>query len=645
MEEKLDLLLFDKSNNLLEGININKPETYNDLVNIIETKFKKLPKYYNILFQTGNNKEIIDNNEKYKLSEDILFIYEADKDDNLEKSLFSLNFSKLSDSKQEILNEKYSCPICEEIIKNVKNGKPLLCYQCQNIFHKACLENWGTMCLIENKIFNCPKCKYELSLAEWKEKVNYEDERNQEIDLISRFNINEKKLIDLEKKHNEYIEDILKKFNIIINTINEILSLINNDNDNDNDNNKLNNKRKIEYNNPNDMSYKILEGLKNIENFVKDKINENITDDSNIIKNCEIINENCIKNDSMNDNYIISELEIKCENEENRIINSYEEYCKAYKNDIKEEFKNEKEIKDNIEIIINDKPIPFSYFYKSEKKGKYSIKYKFRNLLKNTNYMFALCKNLTSINISNFKFQNVTNMSNMFLRCESLTNIDLSNIDTEKVTNMKNMFCNCESLANINLSNFKTENVTDMSTMFFNCQSLTDINVSNFETQKVIYMSYMFYGCKNLKNLDLSNFDTHNVIYMNYMFSGCKSLTNINLSSFNTSNVINMSYFLARCESLTNINISNFDTQKVTNMSSMFEGCKSLNNINLSTFNTSNTIDMSNMFDGCKSLTNIDLSNFKIQNVTKINSMFHGCLSLLKSNVKTKDKNTEQFFQ
>jgi len=30
---------------------------------------------------------------------------------------------------------------------------------------------------------------------------------------------------------------------------------------------------------------------------------------------------------------------------------------------IKDEYKNEKEIKENIEIIINDKNIPFTYFY------------------------------------------------------------------------------------------------------------------------------------------------------------------------------------------------------------------------------------------------------------------------------------------
>ena len=36
-------------------------------------------------------------------------------------------------------------------------------------------------------------------------------------------------------------------------------------------------------------------------------------------------------------------------------------------------FENEKEIKENCEIKINDKIIPFNYFHKFKKKGKYKI--------------------------------------------------------------------------------------------------------------------------------------------------------------------------------------------------------------------------------------------------------------------------------
>ena len=40
-----------------------------------------------------------------------------------------------------------------------------------------------------------------------------------------------------------------------------------------------------------------------------------------------------------------------------------------------------KEIKENCEIRINDKIILFSYFYKFNKKGKYTIRYIFKQNL------------------------------------------------------------------------------------------------------------------------------------------------------------------------------------------------------------------------------------------------------------------------
>ena len=72
---------------------------------------------------------------------------------------------------------------------------------------------------------------------------------------------------------------------------------------------------------------------------------------------------------------------------------------------------------------------------------------------------------------------------------------------------MRYMFGGCESLAKINLSNFKTQNVTDMSEMFRSCKSLVNINLSDFNTQNVTDMELMFAHCYSLKNLDLSNFN------------------------------------------------------------------------------------------------------------------------------------------
>ena len=81
------------------------------------------------------------------------------------------------------------------------------------------------------------------------------------------------------------------------------------------------------------------------------------------------------KGRNINHNYIIAELYVKEDNQNIRIINSYEQSNREHKfYEYKKENENEKEIKDNCEIIINDELIPFSYFHKFNKKGKYMSK-------------------------------------------------------------------------------------------------------------------------------------------------------------------------------------------------------------------------------------------------------------------------------
>ena len=196
-------------------------------------------------------------------------------------------------------------------------------------------------------------------------------------------------------------------------------------------------------------------------NLILNTLNEDINKINEKLKN--LLNENTIKENKFNkglnvdniNNYIIAEIVIKEEdiNKNIRIINSYEESRRTKNYEIKNEFKNEEEIK-KCEISINDELIPFNYFHKFNTKGKYIIKYSFKNNIKSTFSMFNGCASLTKMDLSNFNTNNVTNMRCMFLGCPSLTKIDLSNFNTNNVTNMRCMFYGCESLTNIDLSNF-----------------------------------------------------------------------------------------------------------------------------------------------------------------------------------------------
>ena len=323
-------------------------------------------------------------------------------------------------------------------------------------------------------------------------------------------------------------------------------------------------------------------------------------------------------------NYIIAEFEIKTENinKDIKIINSFEQYRLEKGKNIKEEelkYKNEKMIKETCIIEINDKPIPFSHYYKFSEVGRFTIKYSFLNKLNDINSMFRDCFCLKSIDLSNFKCDNVTNTSFLLCNCFILERITLSNIN----------------------SNFNTKNATDMNNMFSYCSSLEEINLLNLNTSKVTDMSYMFGYCDAISNLDFSNFDTKNVTNMSRMFYSCKSLKSIDLSHFNTENVTDMSFMFCGCSSIYKLDLSSFNTEKVKNMNTMFTGCSTIPELYLSNFKTSNTEDMRYMFSECSSLTSLDISNFsteKIGNIIRISSMFQNCSNLLLMNLNVKDQ-------
>ena len=234
----------------------------------------------------------------------------------------------------------------------------------------------------------------------------------------------------------------------------------------------------------------------------------------------------------MSDNFINAEFVIEEEDLDKniRIINSFEQYAKEknFKIESSDQSVNEKEIKDNCKISINDVEVPFSYFHKFNEKGKFKIRYSFSQNLKKINYIFSGCEQLRNIDFSHFNTKNVSDMSYMLDDCCLLENINLANFDTQNVTNMSYMFHRCLNLKNLDLSNFKTGNVLDMNHMFCDCCSVEDLDVSHFDTKNVTDMSYMFAKCKGLTKIDISKFNTENVSNMSGMFRGV-NLANINM--------------------------------------------------------------------------------------------------------------------
>ena len=505
---------------------------------------------------------------------------------------------------------KIICDMCK--IQNKSNIYNNIIYKCLNCNINLCpickkkhdkehtIINYDSRKYICNKHYEnyvkyCKECKLNLCMKCEKEHLNHKGIYYGE---ILQDNDNNNELREYINKLKYEIKDITNKLGNIIENL-EIYYKIS--------------YKHINNNNRNYEILKIKNEFINYNNIIIKDIKEIISDMNinNKFKNLMNIYENI-----NNKNYIIGEIEIKKEdiNKDIRIINSYENYKRKNKDENNNDYKygNEKEIRENCKIIINNEIIPFSYYHRFEKEGKYQIKYLFKKNLIKTIFLFLGCSSLTNIDLSNFNTQNIINMNGMFYGCSSLTNINLSNFNTQNVTDMGCMFNRCSSLKYINLSNFNTQKVTNMNGIFYGCSSLNNINLSNFNTQNVTNMSGMFFGCSSLTNINLSNFNTQNVADMEGMFSRCSSLTNISLSNFKTQKVTNMNSMFSRCSSLKYINLSNFNTQNVTNMNSMFYGCSSLKDINLSNFNIQNVINMHDMFNGCPLLKNINLSDLII---------------------------------
>ena len=62
------------------------------------------------------------------------------------------------------------------------------------------------------------------------------------------------------------------------------------------------------------------------------------------------------------------------------------------------------------------------------------------------------------------------------------------------------MFESCISLTSLNISNFKTNNVIDASFMLINCKNLVNIDFSNFNTTLLKYYDGIFDGLSKKGN-------------------------------------------------------------------------------------------------------------------------------------------------
>ena len=497
-----------------------------NMINQMEKEFKYKDIFWKIIFKIISEEFIIslEQNNYYfqqKFNVQYLNSFEIFKNEKNIENIINIIINLIEEKKFEIKEVNKNINLVLLTNKNVELTIPKIEKNVKQIFDMLLNE----IKLIKNEI-------NELKGVDIRNYKNYKNEFHELNEKIDQLVINNEDLIN---EHKEVTKNKLKKGKFSPS--------------------KLKNK----------LHHEIIKCKINLNSNENIKLNEK-SKNKTVLKNNEENNIICdffIKKNDTNDNLI------------RQILNCYEEVKKQNPNwnwEIINGNENQKQIEENCEIYLNEEKICFSYIYHFPKEGKYTIKYKFKNNLTNTNFLFSKCTSIININLSNFNSNNVTNISGMFSYCSSLTSLDLSHFLTNNVTNMSCLFLGCSSLTSLNLSNFNTINATNMNRMFSYCSSLISLDLSNFNTSNVINMRSMFYNCSSLINLQISNFNTSHVTDTGCMFSCCSSLTSLNLYNFNINNVTDMSEMFSSCSSLTYLNISNFNTHKVTNMRRTFFG-------------------------------------------------------------------------
>ncbi len=231
--------------------------------------------------------------------------------------------------------------------------------------------------------------------------------------------------------------------------------------------------------------------------------------------------------------------------------------------------------------------------------------------------------------------------------------------NTSLVQNMKGMFESHRGPL-IDLSNFRFDNVEDMSNIFAkpgvsdikwpthqNAPKLITLcgafkDNTNFQKVKVPKItapalkdtSYMFSGMNRVTEFDIDDFDTSSVENMSHMFSNNRdyfmpeeTVVHFNL---NTSNVKDLSYFLYHARTWHPV-VSTFDTRNVTNMASTFEEVWASPELDLTGWDTSKVTNMTKLFYDSSYIEKIYVSDtFVTTNVTQSDGIFGGYFSNLK---------------
>ena len=147
--------------------------------------------------------------------------------------------------------------------------------------------------------------------------------------------------------------------------------------------------------------------------------------------------------------------------------------------------------------------------------------------------MFKDCYSLTSIDLSNFYFNGIIDLSNMFLNCSNLQYVKLNGyLDWDKgqitvnykplginvivETKVDDMFKNCSSIKELHLLNI---NINYNNELIKNINNLEGCLFNEYKSDMRQYTKYMgFYYCGECNNINTNEYCSKNIQGKNYNF-------------------------------------------------------------------------------------------------------------------------------
>jgi surface protein len=250
---------------------------------------------------------------------------------------------------------------------------------------------------------------------------------------------------------------------------------------------------------------------------------------------------------------------------------------------------------------------------------------------------------LEKVEMPGTTFEKAVTARSFLVNCYKLYDLDISDVTfSDKLTDCGYMFNNCQALTSLDVSVFHTQNVTNFTAMFSSCMSLKKIKGIEFMcVDSATNMSQMFASVYNLEELDLSYWTTGKLTNVSMFIANCYKLRDFKMPAiFDTSDCTTFNSFMASCRCLEEISLRNMNVSgKATDLGYMFNGCTQLKKIERGAWHVENVTDMTNMFNGCQSLQELDVSDWndtsKVKNMSNMFRNLYRVTSLDISFLKT----------